>query len=420
VSTSRHSVLIVDDESSILKVLGIQITRAGYEPVAASSAAEALDHARKRTFSVVITDYQMPEMTGAEFLREFAKIQPNTSRILITGLRSLEVVASAVNSGEIFRFLTKPWVGEEMLATLQNAVHRYELLESKLALEQTTHELNHKLAEANLRLEQQVRDLARQKELLDESRAALQQNFDRSLELCHRIIGTFNPLLGAQAKAAVHICESLAEPPRFTAEEKHALIVSAHLYDIGLTGVPHDYTQAVQSGDPSRLPAGIQHLVRNHTLYGQTLASFVDDLKSVGDTIRWHHERIDGKGYPDGLAGEMIPWSARCLAVVAYYVSCGAPHDVAVERILAQSGTAFDPEAVRLFLRSSGAKPPPAQVREVLLDELSPGMLLATGIYSPTGILLIPEGHRLDDSTIAKIRNHSHLTSLPQQLLVYC
>jgi response regulator RpfG family c-di-GMP phosphodiesterase len=412
-------VLVVDDETSTLKVLSLQISRAGYDVVSTLSAREALEHARMRTFSVVVADHQMPEMMGAEFLHEIASQQPNTSRILITGLRSLDVVAAAVNSGEIFRFLTKPWIAEELLATIRNAVHRYELLESKQELEATTHELNRKLAEANQRLGQQVADLASKKQQLDESRAALRQNFDRSLELCHRIISTFNPLLGAQTKAAVRICENMAEPPHFTVEEKHALVVSAHLYDIGLTGMPHGYTQAVQ-GDISRLPAGIQHLARNHTIYGQTLASFVDSLTSVGDTIRWHHERVDGKGYPDGLSGEMIPWAARCLAVVAYYVSCGAPHDEAVERILAQSGTAFDPEAVRLFLRISNAKRPPTQVREVLLDELSPGMQLATGIYSPTGILLIPEGHLLDTSTISKIRNHNNLTSLQQQLLVYC
>jgi response regulator RpfG family c-di-GMP phosphodiesterase len=420
VSASRHSILIVDDEETTLRVLNLQVSRAGYEVTATLDVKEALEHARQRTFAVVIADHQMPEMTGAEFLHEVALLQPNTSRILITGLRSLDVVAAAVNSGEIFRFLTKPWVAEELLATLQNAIHRYDLLEAKQELENTTRDLNRQLAEANQRLERQVADLARQKQQLDESRDALRQNFDRSLELCHRIISTFNPLLGAQARAAVRICENMAQPSHFTPEERHALIVSAHLHDIGLTGIPHDYTREAVQGDLDKLPPDIKHLVRNHTIYGQTLASFVDSLTTVGDTIRWHHERMDGKGYPDRLSGEMIPWAARCLAVVAFYVSCGAAHDLAVERILALSGTAFDPEAVRLFLRSSGAKPPPAQVREVLLAELSPGMQLATGIYSPTGILLIPEGHRLDDSTISKIRNHSHLTSLPQQLLVFC
>jgi response regulator RpfG family c-di-GMP phosphodiesterase len=420
VSTIRHSVLVIDDESAILKMLGVLVARAGHDPVVTTSTTEALRLVRERTFAVVISDYNMPEMTGAEILHRIAIIQPNASRILITGVRSLEVVTEAVNSGDIFRFLTKPWVSAEMLATLQNAIQRYELLTAKEDLEATTLKLNSQLAEANLRLGQQVRELQVQKQELDASRAALRTNFDHSMELCRRILSTFNPLLGKQSKAAVTICESLAEPPSFSPEERHALIVSAHLYDIGLTGVPHEYTQAAVLGDIADLPPEIQHLVKNHTIYGQTLASFVDSLKSVGETIRSHHERFDGAGYPDGLAREMIPWSARCLAVVAFYVSCGEGHTEAIESIMAQSGTTFDPEAVRLFLRHSQAKPPPNHVREVLVDELSPGMRLATGVYSPMGILLIPEGHQLDDSTIAKIRNHSNLTSLPQQLLVFC
>lgn len=418
-STSRHSVLVIDDDLAILKVLDLLVGRAGYEAIVTASTSDALRLVQEKTFAVVISDYNMPEMTGAEILHEIARIQPNASRILITGVRSLEVVAAAVNSGDIFRFLTKPWVSAEMVATLQNAIQRYELLTAKQELEERTLQLNRQLAEANERLGQQVRDLETQKQQLDESRAALRTNFDHSMELCRRILSTFNPLLGEQSKAAVRICEMIAEPAVFSAEERHALIVSAHLYDIGLAGVPHEYTRSL-FGEISELPPDIQHLVKNHTIYGQTLASFVDKLKSVGDTIRSHHERFDGEGYPDGLAGQMIPWSARCLAIVAYYVSCGKPHYEAIEDVIAQSGTAFDPEAVRLFLRNSQAAPLPSHVREVLLDELSPGMRLATGVYSPMGILLIPEGHQLDESTIAKLRNHSNLTSLPQQLLVFC
>ncbi|MFM8365710.1 MAG: HD-GYP domain-containing protein, partial [Verrucomicrobiota bacterium] len=366
-----------------------------------------------------IADHNMPDMMGADLLHRFAQIQPSASRILITGIKSLDVVTAAVNSGEIFRFVTKPWISAEMMATLHNAVQRFELIESNRRLERTTLELNQKLSDANSKLERQLKELEAGKREIDISHDALKTNFSRSLELCQRILGTFNPLLGEQAKAALKICESLSATHYFDAEQKHVLEVSARLYDIGLTNVPPGYMLSVQN-DLADTPPELKTVFQNHTIHGQTLASFVDLLKPVGDTIRAHHERFDGSGFPDGLAGEMIPWTARCLAVVVYYVTCGLPHEQAVDRILEQSGTAFDPDAARLFLRCAQATPLPRLVREVMVDELDVGMQLASGIYSPTGVLLVAEGYHLDENTIKKIRNYNSSASLQRQLLVYC
>jgi hypothetical protein len=105
---------------------------------------------------------------------------------------------------------------------------------------------------------------------------------------------------------------------------------------------------------------------------------------------------------------------------VVYYVTCGLPHEQAVDRILEQSGSAFDPDATRLFLRCAQATTLPRLVREVMVDELDVGMQLASGIYSPTGVLLVAEGYHLDESTIKKIRNYNSSSSLLRQLLVYC
>ena len=413
------SILSIDDDPLILKVLEDLVTRSGYESVTTTSAEEALRYALDRQFAVVIADHNMPDMMGADLLHRFSQIQPSASRILVTGIKSLDVVTAAVNSGEIFRFVTKPWISAEMMATLHNAIQRFELIESNRRLERTTLDLNQKLSDANSKLEGQLKELEAGKREIDISHEALKTNFSRSLELCQRILSTFNPLLGEQAKAACKICESMAATHDFDAEQKHVLEVSARLFDIGLTNVPPGFMMAVQN-DLEDAPPELKTVFQNHTIHGQTLASFVDLLKPVGDTIRAHHERYDGKGFPDGLAGEMIPWTARCLAVVVFYVTCGLPHEQAVDRILEQSGTAFDPDATRLFLRCAQATPLPRLVREVMVDELDVGMQLASGIYSPTGVLLVAEGYHLDENTIKKIRNYNSSASLQRQLLVYC
>jgi response regulator RpfG family c-di-GMP phosphodiesterase len=211
----------------------------------------------------------------------------------------------------------------------------------------------------------------------------------------------------------------MAETNYFDGEQKHVLEVSARLYDIGLAVIPSGFMMTVQN-DLEDTPPEMKTIFQNHTIHGQTLASFVDLLKPVGDTIRAHHEHFNGNGFPDGLAGEMIPWPARCLAVVVYYVTCGLPHEQAVDRILEQSGTRFDPDATRLFLRCAQATTLPRLVREIMVDELEVGMQLASGIYSPTGVLLVAEGYHLEENTIKKIRNYNSSSSLLRQLLVYC
>jgi response regulator RpfG family c-di-GMP phosphodiesterase len=419
VNHTPPSILSIDDDPLILKVLEDLVTRSGYQSVTTTSANEALRYALDRKFAVVIADHNMPDMMGADLLHRFAQIQPSASRILITGIKSLDIVTAAVNSGEIFRFVTKPWISAEMMATLHNAVQRCELIEANRSLERTTAELNQKLSEANSRLEKQLRELEAGKREVDLSHEALKTNFSRSLELCQRILTTFNPLLGEQAKASMKIAQIMSETHYFDEEQKHVLEVSARLYDIGLAAVPPGFMMAVQNNLEDTSPE-LKTVFLNHTIHGQTLASFVDLLKPVGDTIRAHHERFDGKGFPDGLAGEMIPWPARCLAVIIYYVTCGLPHEQAVDRILEQSGTAFDPDATRLFLRCAQATSLPRLVREVMVDELDVGMQLASGIYSPTGVLLVAEGYHLDENTIKKIRNFNSSSSLLRQLLVYC
>lgn len=411
------AILIVDDEPIVLAALKETLLRERYEVVSTASPAQALDLLHQREFAVVISDHRMPEMSGLEFLVEAKKIQPHSSRILITAVLSLPTIIDSINKGEIFRFLAKPWLREELTATVRNAVQRHELLVQNERLQAQTVELNAKLAEANRGLEARLAELADRTAALDRANAALATNFRKSLELVHRLLTTFDPFLGKQVKTVVEICEQMAATEYFSEEERRTLVTAAWLCDLGLVGVPREVLRAFRSRQP--LAENEEIILQSHPIYGQALASFVDNLTAVGDTIRAHHERWDGTGFPDGSKGERIPWTARCLAVAVAYVESGLPKEQAIEWVLQQSGAAFDPEAVRLFLKVTHLIQLPRQVREILLEDLQPGMLLASGIYNPHGLLLIGEGQELTPATIAKIKNYSRMHQINQQLLVY-
>jgi len=412
------SLLIVDDEPIVLAALKETLEREKYHVVATTSALKALEILREREFAVIISDQRMPEMTGLDFLTECKKHQPHASRILITAVLSLPTIIDAINKGEIFRFIAKPWLREELTATIRNAYQRYELIIHNAQLTDETQHLNERLKAANAALEQKVRDLEAQKKELDAANQRLTESYDHSLELCTRILATYDPLFGGQTRTLVEVAQKMTETAHFTENERSVLTASARLCDLGLIGVSRELLRAFRQ-HPDRLTERERQTMHSHPIYSQTLASFVDPRSAVGETIRAHHERFDGEGYPDGLSGQAIPWTARCLAVAVYYVESSLPREQAIEQVLAESGKGLDPEAVRLFLQATNLLNLPKQVREVMLDELQPGMVLANGLHSPHGMLLIGEGQPLSQAMITKIRSHNLVAPISQRLLVY-
>jgi HD-GYP domain-containing protein (c-di-GMP phosphodiesterase class II) len=211
----------------------------------------------------------------------------------------------------------------------------------------------------------------------------------------------------------------MARSVDLTPEQAQTLEVSAWVHDIGLVGVPRQLIKQWEES-PGGLTAAERALVEHHPILGAELARFAHHLREVGPTVRAHHERWDGSGYPDGISGERIPWLARLLGVAVAYAESDLTGQEAADRISEGSNTDFDPEAVRVFLRCLPKAVVPGKQREVLLTDLRPGMVLAQGIYTVSGILLIPDGQRLTGPYIDKLLNHNRINPISQSLLVYC
>ncbi|MRR50095.1 MAG: EAL domain-containing protein [Rhodocyclaceae bacterium] len=120
-------ILLVDDEPSILSALRRLLRREGYTIFTAASGAEGLELLATHEVGVVISDARMPEMSGAEFLGRVREMHPDTVRIMLSGYTDLDAVTSAVNRGELFRFLGKPWEDTELLETIRDAFRHYEI-----------------------------------------------------------------------------------------------------------------------------------------------------------------------------------------------------------------------------------------------------------------------------------------------------
>lgn len=118
--TSAIRILFVDDEERILRSLAMQFRR-DYQVVTESDPLRALERLARETFHIVVSDQRMPQMNGAELLTQAREIAPDCLRILLTGYSDLDEAVEALNSGGIFRYLTKPWDPQEMAFTLRQA-----------------------------------------------------------------------------------------------------------------------------------------------------------------------------------------------------------------------------------------------------------------------------------------------------------
>lgn len=412
-------ILIVDDEEIVLVALRDTLVREGYQVTTFASPLQALEILRKETFSVILTDQQMPLLTGLEFLAQVKQLQPEATRILITAVLSLDTVIDAINKGEIYRFIVKPWLRGELLVTVKNAVQRCELLRHNAQLQADTLAMNEKLQQLNQSLADQLAHIARQNEQLAALNQALERNLRHSAALCLHTMETFYPALGQQARRVYELCKAMAEILDLPPDQRQILEISAWLHDIGLVGAPRALIKRWQE-NPEGLSPDERRIIEHHPILGQELARFGNNLEAVGRTIRSHHERFDGKGYPDKLTGADIPLLARLLAVAVAYTE--SPYDAATtaEVINRASGAAFDPEAVRVFQRALPKAAVPRKEREVNLSELRPGMVLAKGIYTASGLMLVPEGQQLNQAYIDNLLFHNRLSPISQALFVYC
>jgi YesN/AraC family two-component response regulator len=163
----QYTILLVDDEPNILKALKRLFRKDHVRILTASNGQEALEIIKRESIQVLITDNVMPEMTGIELIKKVKERAPDIIRIVLSGQSDLQAVLTAVNEGEAFRFVLKPWNDIELRATVSLSLAHY------------------KLAEDNKRL---VSELREKSQLLDVLRAQHPEFFDTTQqEICYTI-----------------------------------------------------------------------------------------------------------------------------------------------------------------------------------------------------------------------------------------
>ncbi len=330
---ARDRVLIVDDDELILKALARILESAGYETSCFVTPEEALEVIEAKAPVVVISDYMMPTMDGVAFLKASRARYPNAVRILCTAAEDFRVALQAVNAGEVFRIISKPWHQQELLNTVQQAA-------DSARLRRENERLTAELQAQNVRLEQMVQQ--RTQALLEGLIAALDYR-DAETQWHSRRVSLY----------ARRLAEALGlGEPELTTIEHGAL-----LHDIGKIGV-----RDLVLLKPGPLTSEEWNEMRRHPELGWALLQRVDYLRPASAIVLQHQEKWDGSGYPKRLKGTDIVIGARIFHVVDTLDAITSdrpyrkarPFTDAKDEVIRCRGSQFDPGVVDAFLSVPG------------------------------------------------------------------
>lgn len=164
-----HTVMIVEDEEQVAKVIAGLLKRMGVGFVYARDGETGLEKLKKapRPFSLILSDQRMPGMDGHEFLEKARELSPDSIRFLITGFADIQTIIDAVNQGAIHRYISKPWDNTELMDLIAKGLKEYELVLESERLLALSREQNLKLYKLNKELKEKAGDYKQQLALLD-------------------------------------------------------------------------------------------------------------------------------------------------------------------------------------------------------------------------------------------------------------
>jgi response regulator RpfG family c-di-GMP phosphodiesterase len=411
--TKAPTILCVDDEPNILSALKRLLRPAGYHVLTAESGAAGLALLASEPVDLVISDMRMPEMDGAHFLEQVRQRWPDTMRLLLTGYADIKSTINAINQGEIYRYVAKPWDDKELPLILREALDRRDLLVENARLQALTTMQNEQLRELNEGLERKVAartgELAQVNSFLSLANQQLKQKFLVSIKMFTGLMELRGGVMAGHSRRVSELARRLADKCGLDQNAQHDVFLAGLLHDIGKIGLSDGVLAR-----PVSLMSGHQMAEYcRHASDGEAALMPLEELREAARLIRSHHEHYDGRGFPDNLQGEEIPLGSRILAVVNDYdgfqIGTLAEKKIGPEQALTMvrqlAGKRYDPRVVDVFSKLiEKIRSGQAGEKMVAQDQLKPGMVLARDLVGSNGALLLAADLTLTPQLISQIQ----------------
>jgi CheY-like chemotaxis protein len=366
---TRPKVLCVDDEPKVLEGLELNLRRRFNVRTATSGAAGLAALQRDPDVAVIVSDMRMPGMDGAQFLSGARAIAPEACRVLLTGNADIEAAATAVNDGQVFRFLTKPCPPSTLVSAIDAA--------------------------------------ARQHELLTAEKTLLEQTLNGCLKTMTDILALASPrAFGRSLRVKTHALE-LAEHLGLT--DRWQLEAAAIFSQLSLIALPLETLERLHQGKDlsedelsavNRLPG----------LSEQWLANIprLEAVRAILTTAAQPYREIE-PGTVDART-VAIRRSAAVLRVALDFNALearGISAEHAISTLRNRAGT-YDATALKALAHLKDASRSREEIRELPLSELRVGMVLADNLYLVTGPMLVAHGYEVTERFVERTRNFAH------------
>lgn len=356
----KKKVLCVDDEPAVLEGLALQLRR-DYEVATATSGELGLEMLRKEGhFVAVLSDMRMPGMNGAVFLAQVLRQAPDTVRLLLTGQADLQSAIDAVNEGQIFRFLTKPCLPDQLRGSIAAAVEQHRLLTAE--------------------------------------RVLLEQTLHGSIKTLTDILALTSP---AAFGRATRIRKHAGELARELEMRDHWQVeVAAMLAPLGSICLPLETAEKYYFG--RNLTSREAEMVGRIPEVTEDLLANIPRLEPVRDILATMN--LDFAAQEDGME---IPLGARILRIAADLEdleSAGTARPSAFAAMRNRRAN-YDPDLLTVFEELKRTTPDAEDARKISLRELCVGMVFSEEVRTENGVLLVGRGYEVTRSLIERLRN---------------
>ncbi len=322
------TLLVVDDEEPIRSALKRFLSQQSYEVMTAATGDEALEALERHKVACILLDVRLPDANGVDLVPKVLELEPNAAVLMLTAVNDAASAALCMQRGAM-DYLTKPVDLTDLLRAIQRALRRRDTM---IESQQINHWLKEEVAirTAELRME----------------RANLERISVATLEALVNALEAKDPYLRGHSARVADLAATVAAEIALDEEEVEMIRTAGRLHDIGKIGIREE----ILNKQGPLTDEEFEH-VKNHTVTGSQILAPLAHLKHIIDIVRSHHERWDGKGYPDGLAGEEIPLGARIIGAVEIYdaLTTSRPYqekmvpELAIERLRDLVGTVIDP-----------------------------------------------------------------------------
>jgi len=333
-AVSAPHCIVADDEAHLRRVLVRLMEGEGFICHEAVNGRVALELLERVSATLLLTDLHMPELDGMGLLREVRERQPDAVVIMITAVADVATAVSALSVGAM-DYLTKPFHLDEVRARVRQAIEKRRLI-----LENRGYQLG---------LEARVAEQARRLESL----------FLASIQSLADALEVKDPYTHGHSLRVSHYSAAIARTIGLSTDLIREIEIGGRVHDIGKIGV----REAVLNKPGPLSDEEYQHIMTHPVVGWRILSPLLDDVPRALNVVRWHHERYDGSGVPDGLVGDAVPLEARITAVADTFdaMTSVRPYrpGVALPDTFAElrrcSGAQFDPICIAAFFEALDA-----------------------------------------------------------------